>query len=43
MGYRDAGTALKACCFHGMASVSAKIRKVEIWQLKSANQGFPEA
>ena len=43
MGYRDAGTALKAYCFHGTESIPAKIRKVEIWKLKPANQGFLEA
>ncbi len=43
MGYRDAGIALKAYCFHGRDNVPATIKKVEIWKLRPTNQGFLEA
>ena len=43
MTYRDGGRGLSAYAFFGRSSDPTKIRRIEIWKLKPANEGFLEA
>ena len=43
MTWRDGGRGLSAYAFFGWGNDPARIRRIEIWKLKPANQGFLEA
>ena len=43
MAWRDGGRSLNAYAFFGWGNDPVRIRRIEIWKLKPANQGFLEA